>query len=234
MYKNLKKMPTHIAFILDGNGRWAKERGLPRSMGHKAGLDNLKKILKECFYKCDIPYVSIYAFSTENWNRPQKEIDFITGLAKNFFVDRFLKNFPGVRLNIMGDYTKFPSNVVKMAEDTINATKKNTKYVLNLGVNYSGQDEIVHAINGIIADGIQSVDRDTVEKYLYTAGQPPVDLLVRSSGEQRLSNFMLWQLAYAEFYFSNVMWPAYDKKEFLKSLIDYQNRDRRFGGIKEQ
>ena len=233
MYKNLKKLPTHIAFIIDGNGRWAKQRGLTRSMGHKAGFENLKRIVKECFYKCNIPYVSIYAFSTENWNRPKKEVEYLIRLFRKLLSSVFIKEFPDVKLNIMGDYTKFPPDVASNARETMECTKNNTKYTLNLGINYSGQDEIVYAINNIIKDGINSVDRSVVESHLYTAGQPPVDLCVRSSGEQRLSNFMLWQLAYAEFHFPHVMWPAYSKKDLLDSLIEYQNRDRRFGAIKE-
>ncbi|MBE5736157.1 MAG: di-trans,poly-cis-decaprenylcistransferase [Clostridiales bacterium] len=228
----LKKLPQHIAFIIDGNGRWAKSRGLPRTLGHKAGFETLKKITKECFYNYKIPIVSIYAFSTENWNRPQKEIDYLIDLFEDYTSEKFVKDYPGVKLNVMGDYTKFPDRVVRNVEACMETTKDN-KLIFNLGINYSGQDELVYAINGIINDGHKSVTREVVEEYLYTAGQPPVDFCVRTSGEYRLSNFMLWQLAYAELYFPKVKWPGFNRKHLKDSLIEYQSRDRRFGSIKE-
>lgn len=235
MKENLQKLPTHIGFIIDGNGRWAKERGLSRSMGHKAGINNFDTIIKECFYKYGIKYVSIYAFSTENWNRPKAEIDFLIKAFRKYLQGgSFVKKFPGAKLNIMGDYTKFPADLVKNAEQTIDATKNNTEFVLNLGINYSGQDELVMAVNRIIDKRIKNVDRKVIEDNLYTAGMPPLDFVIRTSGEQRLSNFMLWQISYAELYFPKTYWPAFKKKDLLLALQDYQNRDRRFGSIKEQ
>ena len=232
--EELKKLPKHIGFIIDGNGRWAKKRGLTRSMGHAAGIKNLDVVIKECFYKYNIPYVSIYAFSTENWNRPKAEVDFLISAFRKYLKTKgFTKRFPEAKLNIMGDYTKFPQDLVDIANKTLEQTKNNTKYVLNICINYSGQDELVMAVNNIIKDGIQNVDRSTIEEYLYTKGQPPLDFVVRTSGEHRLSNFMLWQVSYAELYFPKTYWPGFKKKQLLTALQEYQSRDRRFGSIKE-
>lgn len=232
MEKELKKLPKHIAFIIDGNGRWAKKRGLTRSMGHKAGFNRLEKIIKECFYEYNIPIVSIYAFSTENWNRPQDEVDYLISIFRKYIGKSFAKKYPRVRLNIMGDYTKFPEDVAENARKTMEQTKENTEFILNLGINYSGQDELVYAVNDIIAEGIEKVDRAVIEDHLYTKGQPPVDFCVRTSGENRISNFMLWQLAYAELYFPKVCWPGFTSKHLYASLLEFQSRDRRFGAIK--
>ena len=232
--EELKKLPKHIGFIIDGNGRWANKRGLTRSMGHAAGIKNLDVVIKECFYKYNIPYVSIYAFSTENWNRPKAEVDFLISAFRKYLKAKgFTKRFPEAKLNIMGDYTKFPQDLVDIANKTLEQTKNNTKYVLNICINYSGQDELVMAVNNIIKDGIQNVDRSTIEEYLYTKGQPPLDFVVRTSGEHRLSNFMLWQVSYAELYFPKTYWPGFKKKQLLTALQEYQSRDRRFGSIKE-
>lgn len=236
MTTELKKIPQHIGFIIDGNGRWAKERGWPRYNGHEQGVKNLDVIIKECFYEYKIPYVSIYAFSTENWNRPQEELDYLFKyFAKYLNVKTFVKKYPHTRLNIMGDYTKFPENLVKNAKAVLEATKNETQFVLNLGINYSGQDELVRAVNLMLAEKLEpNVDRTTLQKYLYTADQPLLDFVVRTSGEQRLSNFMLWQVSYAELYFPKIYWPAFSKSDLHDALLEYQSRDRRFGAIKEE
>lgn len=235
MHNELKKLPKHIGFIIDGNGRWAKERGLPRTKGHEAGIKNLDVVLHECFYTYQIPIVSLYCFSTENWNRPKQEVDFLIKYFTNYLQsDDFVKKFPGVKLNIMGDYTKFPPKLVKNAEQVLAATKDETKFILNLGINYSGQDELVRAYNLMLQDGVTTVDRATIEKYLYTHDQPLLDYVVRTSGEQRLSNFMLWQVSYAELYFPKTYWPAFKADDLYAALLEYQNRDRRFGAIKEE
>ncbi len=228
------KLPQHIGFIIDGNGRWAKERGWPRNKGHQHGIKNLDVVIKECFYTYHIPYVSIYCFSTENWNRPKLELDFLFKLFAEYFKSNdFAKKFPHVRLNIMGDYTKFPANLVKNVRDAVEATKDETEFVLNIGLNYSGQDELVRAVNRMLTDKLEpNVDRATMEKYLYTNGQPPLDFVVRTSGEQRLSNFMLWQVSYAELYFPKIYWPAFGVEDLQTALLEYQNRHRRFGAIK--
>ncbi|MBQ7974031.1 MAG: di-trans,poly-cis-decaprenylcistransferase [Clostridia bacterium] len=236
MTTELKKLPQHIGFIIDGNGRWAKERGWPRTKGHEHGVKNLDVIIKECFYGYGIPIVSIYAFSTENWNRPQTELDCLFKyFTKYLKVNDFVKKYPHVRLNIMGDYTKFPAELVKNAKAVIEATKDETQFILNLGINYSGQDELVRAVNLMLGEKLApTVDRATLQKYLYTADQPLLDLVVRTSGEQRLSNFMLWQVSYAELYFPKIYWPAFGKKDLAQALLEYQSRDRRFGAITAQ
>lgn len=235
MATQLKKIPQHIGFIIDGNGRWAKERGWSRYKGHEVGVKNLDVIVQACFSEYKIPHVSIYAFSTENWNRPQEELDYLFKyFTKYLNVKNFKKNYPHTRLNIMGDYTKFPPNLVKNAEAVLEATKNETQFILNLGINYSGQDELVRAVNLMLADKLEpTVDRATLQKYLYTADQPLLDFVVRTSGEQRLSNFMLWQVSYAELYFPKVYWPAFSKQDLHNALLEYQSRDRRFGAIVE-
>ncbi len=228
------KMPIHIAFIIDGNGRWAKKRGLQRSVGHKAGFNRLKKVIRRCF-ELGIKYVSIYAFSTENWNRPKAEIDGLINIFKKYFDSKsFIANYPDTKVNIMGDYSVFPQDLVDTADDLVARTKQNDKFILNIGVNYGGKDELVRAVNNIIADGLTKVDRNVIDRYLYTAGQPEPDFIIRTSGEQRLSNFMLWQCAYSELYFPKVLWPDFDNKELQKALEVYSKRVRRFGSIKEE
>lgn len=233
MKEDLKKVPEHLGLIIDGNGRWAKSRGLSRSMGHKAGFNRLEKISKECFYEYNIPILSVYCFSTENWNRPKSEVDYLREIFEKYVTKSFVKKYPDVRLNVMGDYTKFGEKVTKNVKKVMEATKDNTKYVLNLGINYSGKDELVKAVQDIVDEGITDITRETIDNHLYTHGQPPVDFLIRTSGEHRLSNFMLWQLAYAEFYFPKCHWPAFTSKQLLIALKEFQSRDRRFGAIKE-
>ena len=234
MKEELKKSPKHLALIIDGNGRWAKKRGLARSVGHKYGFNRLEKIVKECFYGYNIPILSIYAFSTENWNRPKDEVDYLMDIFRKMLnKTSFKKKYPDTRLNIMGDLNGLPDDIAEKARKLMEETKDKDKYILNLGVNYSGQDELVIAMNNIIAEGIEKVDRQVIANHLFTKGQPPVDLLIRTSGEHRLSNFMLWQLAYAEFYFPKVCWPGFTSKHLYTALLDYQGRNRRFGAIKE-
>lgn len=233
MKNTLQKLPNHIAFIIDGNGRWAKRRGLTRSMGHKAGLDNLDRIIKECFYNYGIHAVSIYAFSTENWNRPKAEVDYLMKAFKRYLSAGFSKKYPNVKLNVMGDTSRLPDGLKEQVKKTMNETKDNTQYVLNIGINYSGQDELVYAVNSIIAEGYKTVDRQIIADHLYTSGQEFPDFLVRTSGEYRLSNFMLWQLAYSELYFPSKCWPEFKKRDLYLALKEYQSRDRRFGAIKE-
>lgn len=233
MTTELKKLPQHIGFIIDGNGRWAKERGWPRNKGHRYGVKNLDVVIKECFFNYHIPVVSVYAFSTENWNRPKTELDFLFKYFTDYLNAKdFVKKYPHVRLNIMGDYTKFPEALVKNAKNVIEATKNETQFVLNLGLNYSGQDELVRAVNTMLAEKLEpKVDRATLQNYLYTKDQPLLDFVVRTSGEQRLSNFMLWQVSYAELYFPKIYWPDFGKEDLYNALLEYQSRDRRFGAI---
>ena len=234
MVNGLKKIPNHIAFIIDGNGRWAKQRGKTRSMGHRAGFRNLEKICKECFYTYGISTVSIYAFSTENWNRPEKEVDYLMKIFRECVkAEEFKEKYPDVRLNIMGDHTKFDKDLSDACVKAMEETKDRTKFTLNLGLNYSGRAELTHAFNEMAKEGLTEITAEDIDNHLYTKGQPPLDFCVRTSGENRLSNFMLWQIAYAELYFPEVHWPAFNKRDLLKALKVYQSRDRRFGAIKE-
>ena len=229
----ITKLPNHIAFIIDGNGRWAKSRGLTRSLGHKAGMENLKKILKETFYSYGIKYASVYCFSTENWNRPKKEVDYLMKLFADYVSDDFIREFPNVKLTIMGDISVFPDKLKNNALNAIEATKKNSKFVLNLGINYGGRDEIINAVNKLISSGEKVATKENLSRFLYTCNLPDPDFIIRTSGELRLSNFMLWQCAYSELYFPKVHWPAFSKKCLKNALIEYSKRDRRFGRVEK-
>lgn len=227
------KIPTHLGIIIDGNGRWAKRRGLSRSSGHMAGFENLKKRIFDVF-DAGVKILSIYAFSTENWNRPQKELDCLFDIFSKMFKEDVDKlNEYGVKVQFMGDYTKFPQKVVDNCENLLEQTKNNDKFILNLGVNYGGKDELVRGINSLIKEGKTVITKEDVDNSLYTANLPPLDFLIRTSGEQRISNFMLWQIAYTEFYFPKVHWPGFTKWHLMKALKVYQKRNRRFGAIKE-
>ena len=215
MKQQLIKLPVHIGFIMDGNGRWAKERGMARSLGHKAGKDSLDIVIKECFYKYNIPYISIYAFSTENWNRPQAEIDYLIKAFRDYLKKDIPKKYPDVRVNIMGDLSRFPEDINQNANKLMEQTSKNTKYTLNICLNYSGQQEITRAINKALQSGANKVELKDVNGLLYSCGQPDLDFIVRTGGESRLSNFMLWQAAYAELYFTSTLWPDFKKPELL-------------------
>lgn len=227
------KMPVHIGLIIDGNGRWAKRRGLPRSFGHKMGFETLKKRIFDAF-DLGVKVLSVYGFSTENWNRPQPELDCLFDIFGGFFQEEIAKfNERGVRVQIMGDYHKFPEKVVENCDLLIKSTENNENFVLNLGLNYGGKDELVRGINLLIDSGKKEITKEDVDSCLYTSNLPPLDFLIRTSGEQRISNFMLWQMAYAEFYFPKVYWPAFSKHHLIKAIKIYQSRNRRFGAIKE-
>lgn len=231
---DLNRLPKHIGIIIDGNGRWAKKRGLPRTVGHDAGFDNLKKRLKYAF-DLGIDTVSVYCFSTENWNRPQKEVDHLIEIFRNV-IDTEFDDILGdnTRLYISGDYTRFPDDLAEKVERLLEKTKNNTGHRLNICINYGSHDEILRAVNNMIKDGVKEVNKEIFNSYLYTADLPPLDLIIRTSGEQRLSNFMLWQAGYAELYFEKVHWPSFTNKHLDKALINFQSRDRRFGAIKEK
>jgi len=230
---DLHRLPLHIAIIMDGNGRWAQKRGLPRNLGHKAGFENIKKIV-EHIYKLGIPYVTFFTFSTENWQRPKEEIDGIFNLVRNHLKDdnevqRFLDN--DIRLVTMGDLSKLPDDLKDKIIDVSNKTKNANKLTLNLAINYGGRDEIVRAVNMALKDG-KTLNVDDFSKYLYSNGLPDPDFVIRTSGELRVSNFMLYQMAYSEFYFTKTYWPDFGPKQLEIALIDYQKRKRRFGAIK--
>ena len=230
----------HVAFIMDGNGRWAKKRGLPRHLGHKAGCDRVTDIYEECLAQ-GIKVMSLYAFSTENWNRPKDEINHLFRYLEIFFkkeMPRMIKD--GTQIRVSGDITKLPLRTQKVVNDAIEQTKEGKTFVFNICLNYGGKAELVRAMKLFAKDvqdgkmNIDDINEQTFENYLYTKGLPPVDLLVRTSGEQRTSNYMPWQLAYAEFAFPLTPWPDFSKEEFRKVIDEYYHRDRRFGEIKDE
>ena len=228
------KMPLHVAFIIDGNGRWAKKRGLSRSMGHKVGFNTLLKMVQEV-RALGIKYMSVYCFSVDNWNRPQAEVDYLMQLFRDILNPRKYKKFKeGARINIMGDMSRFPEDIQANAKKAVLDSQNNTDLVLNLGLNYGGREEIVYAVNKLIAEGKTHITKEDISNNIYTAGQPDPDFIIRTSGELRLSNWMPWQSTYSEFYFPKIHWPAFNKKHLITALVEYQSRNRRFGAIKEE
>lgn len=226
-------IPTHIAIIMDGNGRWARSRGLPRLAGHKAGTKNLRRIIEACV-EFGVKYLTIYAFSTENWRRPEDEVK---GLM-NIFDDVFYRELAelhrqGAQLRHIGRMDGIRKSMQEKIRDGIETTKDNDRLVLNVAFNYGGRDEIVCAIQEMIRDGIKpdEVTDDLVSKYLFTSGSPDPDLVIRTSGEMRTSNFLLWQAAYAEWVFPEIYWPDFGKEELLESIREYSTRERRFGKV---
>ena len=236
---NKQALPKHIAIIMDGNGRWATKQGLPRFLGHYAGAKSLKEIINTC---CDleIKVLTAFCFSTENWKRPQLEIDNIMNVLVEYLTNELEEMCAkGVRVYPIGDVKKLPRAALTALNRSAQQSKYNNRLTLNLALNYGGRFEITHAVRSIASDIEQGqlkadqIDATTVEKYLYTAGQPEPDLLIRTSGDLRISNFMLWQIAYSEIWFTDVLWPDFRRINLLRALIDYQERDRRFGGVKK-
>ncbi len=231
------KIPEHLAIILDGNGRWAKKHNRPRNYGHVKGSENVETICEDA-YNLGIKYVTIYAFSTENWNRPKEEVDSLMALLDDYLkksIKESKKN--NMRVRVIGDITALSPKMQKNIQDLEKASKDNTGLNLQVAINYGSRDEIIRGIDKLANDlndkkiSANSINQELFEKYLDTAGIPDPDLLIRTSGEQRLSNFLLWQLAYAEFYFTDVYWPDFDKDELIKAIEFYNSRDRRFGGV---
>ena len=230
-------LPKHIGIIMDGNGRWAKKRGLPRSAGHSAGAESLKKIITEA-NNLGVKYVTVYAFSTENWKRPKEEVDFLMNLLMDYLINAE-KTLAGenVVIRAIGSRAELSEEMIKQIEKTENFTKNNTGVVMNIALNYGSRDEILNAVKNISNDvkagniASDSIDEELFSSYLYTKDQPEVDLLIRTSGEQRLSNFMLWQVSYAEMWFTHKLWPDFKPEDLRKAIYDYQNRGRRFGGV---
>ncbi len=232
--------PRHVAIIMDGNGRWAEARGLPRSAGHKAGIDALRRAVRTASDE-GIEVLSVYAFSTENWQRPKREIMFLFDLLNRFIKQDVAElHASGVQIKIIGSRTDLDAKVIKQLEYAEHLTAQNTKLKLVVAFNYGARQELAQAAKAlaelVAAGKLNSADitTDVLENALDTAGLPPVDLLIRTGGEQRVSNFLLWQCAYAEFYFTPIFWPDFDSTVLSKALAEYAARDRRFGGLKAQ
>jgi undecaprenyl diphosphate synthase len=231
----LERVPDHLGIIMDGNGRWAKARHLPRLAGHRAGVENVRPVLEGCV-EFGVPMLTIWAFSTENWRRPQAEVQGLIRLLGET-IDRQLKELhqEGVRLNHIGRLDRLPQRLQKRVHEAIELTKNNTRIALNVAFDYGGRDEIARAVRRIIQDKIpaEDVTEDLISHYLYTAGLPDPDLIIRTSGEFRTSNFMLWQGAYAEYHVTPTYWPDFGKDELYEALQSYAMRERRFGAVKE-
>lgn len=233
------RVPNHIAIILDGNGRWAKKRGMPRSFGHVKGCENLDDIC-EVAKELGVKYLTVYAFSTENWKRSKEEVDGLMKLFRNYLkkcIKISQKN--NMRVKVIGDITAFDSDIQESIEKLEDFSKDFTDLHFQIALNYGSRDEITRAVNRMLEDQKAGkletpVSEDTISDYLDTAGIPDPDLMIRTSGELRLSNYLLWQLAYSEFYFTDVPWPDFKKEELVKAIEKYNERDRRYGGVKEE
>ncbi|MEC4115581.1 isoprenyl transferase [Myroides phaeus] len=237
---DVNNIPQHIAIIMDGNGRWAKKKGFLRTIGHENGVKSVRTTISECA-AMGIKYLTLYAFSTENWNRPRFEVQklmeiLIKSLKKE--LPTFTKN--NIKLNAIGDLTLLPKKVQETLQEVIDSTKDNTHMTLTLALSYGSRAELINAVkeisfkvkNNLISEA--DIDESVINNHLYTNDLPDVDLLVRTSGEQRISNFLLWQIAYAELYFTEVLWPDFTEEELYKAILTYQNRERRFGKTSEQ
>jgi undecaprenyl diphosphate synthase len=224
-------VPYHVAIIMDGNGRWAKSRGLPRLAGHRAGVENLRRILRACS-EFGIKILTIYAFSTENWGRPEAEVRGLINILETV-IDRELKQLHanGVQLRHIGEIDGLSPMLQRKVRDSVELTRNNDQLILNVAFNYGGRQDLVQAFRRIVEDGVPSdqIDETLIDYYLYTAGQPDPDLVVRTAGEMRLSNFLLWQASYSEYYATPVFWPDFDREELLKAIMYYTRRERRFG-----
>ncbi|MDO7205027.1 isoprenyl transferase [Paraclostridium bifermentans] len=235
---NLSNVPTHIAIIMDGNGRWAKERLLPRTVGHKAGVEAIRAVTKECS-ALGVKHLTLYAFSTENWKRPKLEVDALMNLLYTY-LNKELKELHknNVKITTIGDIDVLPGKSLDAIKNAIDITKDNTGLNLNIALNYGSRNDIKNAVVDIVKNcksgkiDIEDITEDTITKYLSTKSILDPDLIIRTSGEQRISNFLLWEIAYSEFYFTDVYWPDFDGNEVRKAIYVYQSRDRRFGGLK--
>jgi undecaprenyl diphosphate synthase len=232
------RIPRHIAVIMDGNGRWAQKRFLPRAAGHSAGVEAVRATIEGC-RRLGVDALTLYAFSVENWKRPKEEVNTLWGLLRRYLrleLDSLIAN--GVQLRVIGRVDELPQDVQEELGDAIARTADNRGLILNVALNYGGRSEIVDAVNAAIADakasGATALDEDAFEKYLYTAGLPDPDLLIRTSGEVRVSNFLLWQIAYTEIWVTQKFWPDFREADLLEAILDFQGRERRFGGLSQQ
>ncbi len=233
------EIPQHVAIILDGNGRWAKSKGMPRNYGHAQGSKNVERICEDA-YRMGIKYLTVYAFSTENWSRPKEEVDALMKLLRNYMktcLKTAAKN--DMKIRVIGDVAKLDEDIRTRIAELEEATKNNGGLNFQIAINYGSRDEIVRAVRRLAEDCAaktlkpDEIDEGVLERYLDTHGIPDPDLLIRTSGELRLSNYLLWQLAYTEFYFTDVPWPDFTKAELVKAIEQYNARDRRYGGVKE-
>lgn len=233
-----ERLPAHIAIIMDGNGRWAQRRNLPRVAGHRAGVEPVRMVVETCT-RLGIQALTLYAFSVENWKRPRAEVDTLWRLLRVYLrreLPEIMRN--GIRFTCMGRLDALPTQVRLELETAVDATARNTGMRLNVAINYSGRAELVDALNAIVQDALLEgrirdlrIDEQAISSRLYTAGLPDPDLLIRTSGEMRISNFLLWQIAYAELYVTDTLWPDFRRANLLDAILDYQKRDRRFGGL---
>jgi len=237
---NLSNLPNHIAIIMDGNGRWAKKKGLLRNLGHQGGAKTVREIVEVCA-EINVKYLTLYAFSTENWNRPQLEVDLLMKLLISS-LKKELKTLQknNIKLVTIGNIDSLPTKVSAELKDVVEKTKNNSRLTLTLALSYSSREELIKTIkeislkvkNNLISP--ENIDESVINNHLYTRNLPDVDLLIRTSGEQRISNFLLWQIAYAELYFTETLWPDFNKENLFKAILNYQNRERRFGKTSEQ
>ena len=230
------RIPQHVAIIMDGNGRWARKRGLPRTAGHAAGAETFRTIAYRC-RDLGIPYLTVYAFSTENWKRPADEVEGIMNLLRQYIKDIRAAAREDIRFIFLGDITRLPEDITAELLDIQQSTVNNTGFIAGVALNYGGRDEITRAARELAREAASGeispdgITEDSIEKLLYTAEMPPLDMIIRPSGEQRLSNFLIWQAAYAEFVFMDVLWPDFTKKHLEYAIQIYNDRDRRFGGV---
>jgi len=224
------KLPRHIAIIMDGNRRWAKKRNLPIIAGHRAGADTLQKIIETCL-DIKIEYLTVYAFSTENWNRAPEEVNDLMNLLREYLLKLEKDNKDrNVKIRIVGDINRLDEDIRNKIVTLENRTKDNTGLVINIALNYGGRNEIVHAIKSLSKYELETLTIESFSEKLYTYPSPDPDLIIRTAGEQRISNFLLWQCAYSEFWYTDVLWPDFSKKDLEKAISDFSNRDRKFGG----
>ena len=225
-------LPTHIAIIMDGNGRWAKKRSLPRTAGHIAGAKTFKNIARYC-NKIGLKYLTVYAFSTENWKRPKEEVDGIMNLLRDYLKDAENFKDENIKVKFIGNLEPLADDIKELIKKDEDGSKDATGLNLNIAINYGGRDEITRAVREIVNEGIPAEDitEELISEHLYTKGQPDPDFIIRPSGEYRLSNYLIWQSAYAEYWFSDVLWPDFSPKHLEKAIDDYNHRNRRFGGV---
>lgn len=233
---DMTRIPNHIAIIMDGNGRWAKKRSLPRKAGHKAGAEALERIIDDC-RTLGVKHLTVYAFSTENWKRSQEEVDAIMDLLRQYlktYFRRFLND--NVKMNVIGEISRLDADIQEQILEIENLSKEKDGLAVHIALNYGGRDELRRTVQKIAAEvekgtlNSKDITEETIEEFLDTAGTPDPELVIRTSGEERVSNFLLWQIAYAEFYFTDTLWPDFNRKSLEEAIYSYQNRERRFGG----